>query len=205
MDSQKELIAQIKAEGGLNSSAVIKAFQTVDRADFVLPQYQDLAYENYPLPIGYGQTISQPYTVAFMLELLNPKKGEKILEIGAGSGWQTAMLCRLVGGTGQVTAKERLPKLKRLAEANLAKCRLSKNTIILMQGDGKLGFPAGAPYDKIIAAAAGTNIPEAWQHQLKIGGKIVAPVKDEIWKINKRSAKSFKITKYAGFAFVPLV
>jgi protein-L-isoaspartate(D-aspartate) O-methyltransferase len=205
MDSQIELIALLKAEGVLNSPAVIKAMKAIDRADFVLPRYRSLAYENYPLSIGFGQTISQPYTVAFMLELLKVKKGEKILEIGAGSGWQTAMLCQLVGKAGRVVAVERLSKLKRLEHINLAKCHLYQNTITLIQGDGKLGYLAAAPYDKIIAAAAGSGIPEAWKQQLKIGGKIVAPVKHSIWEISKLSAESFKITRYKGFYFVPLV
>lgn len=205
MNGHKELVAELKAEGGLKSRAVIKAFLAVDRADFVLSRYRNLAYVNYPLSIGYGQTISQPYTVAFMLELLSLKKGEKVLEIGAGSGWQTAMLCRLVGKAGRVVAIERLPALKRLAGINLAKYPLCQKICTLIKGDGKLGYLPGAPYDKIIAAAAGTRIPEAWKQQLKIGGKIVAPVKNSICEIIKLSAKSFKIIRYGGFIFVPLV
>ena len=96
-----KLIAELLREGALRNPLVLSAFTDVDRADFVLPKYRAEAYQNYPLPIGYGQTISQPYTVAFMMDLLDPKPGHKILEAGSGCGWQTAMLAHIVGVKGK--------------------------------------------------------------------------------------------------------
>src|SRR3989344_867492 len=113
MNTLEGLIQELLSGGYLKTPRIIDAFRLIDRADFVLPEYKDEACGNYPLPIGEGQTISQPLTVAFMLELLNPQPGEKILDIGAGSGWQTALLAEIVGPKGQIVAIERIPKLCR--------------------------------------------------------------------------------------------
>ena len=199
------LIEELISEQALKSPNIIQAFHKVDRADFVPAGLLAQAYENYPLPIGLGQTISQPYTVAFMLELLEPKAGEKILEIGAGSGWQTALLAYLVGSQGRIFGIERVKELKTLAEKNLSRYPVLQRTSTLMHGDGSLGHPQESPFDKIIAAAAGQTIPPAWKAQLKAGGRIVAPVKDSIVVIDKISENQFKETEHYGFAFVPLI
>lgn len=211
-----ELIRELKQQGVLRSSFVEQAFRAIDRKDFVRPEYQAEAYANYPLPIGEGQTISQPYTVAFMLDLLDPQPGEKILDVGAGSGWQTALLAHIVSqkdqsqkikAKGVVCAVERSPKLCRFAKANLEKYNVIKKEFVeLFCRDATAGLPEDAPFDKIIAAATAENkIPEAWRAELAIGGKIVAPVGDSIWCYTRIGAAAWEKREFPGFAFVPLL
>lgn len=206
MNPKESLIQSLIDEGYLRTSRITEAFRSVDRADFVLSEYKDEAYGNYPLPIGEGQTISQPLTVAFMLELLDPKPGEKILDIGAGSGWQTTLLAETVGPNGQIIALERIPELCRFAQKNLEKYDLIKNgRVEFYCRDAAAEIPDG-PYDKIIAAAAASkDIPEIWREKLKIGGKIVAPVGGSIWLFTKKSAAEWEEKEFPGFAFVPLI
>lgn len=206
VSSKEELINDLIREGYLKTPAIIEAFRTIDRRDFVPAEMIDMAYLNQPLPIGSGQTISQPLTVAFMLELLGPKSGGKILDIGAGSGWQTALLAYLVGEKGLVMAIERLPELAEMARQNVAKYGfIEKGTVKMVEGDGSKGYAAEAMFDKIIAAAAAEKIPEAWKEQLKIGGRIVAPVNSSIIVVDKTGADEFEQRQYFGFSFVPLI
>lgn len=216
-NSLVELVGKLIQEGYLRSPEIINAFYKIDRADFVPPELKDKAYENYPLPIGYSQTISQPLTVAFMLELLEPQRGEIILDIGAGSGWQSALLGQIVSGEssdkskiGKVIAIERIPELAKFARVNVGKYSfISKKIVEIICGDGAIGAPKNflpeGGFDKIIAAAAAKEIPEIWKNQLKIGGRIVAPLNQDIVKIDKVSVDDFRIEKYHGFIFVPLV
>ena len=190
-------------DGYLKTPALIEAFRKVDRADFVHKDFKEYAYLNQPLPIGSDQTISQPLTVAFMLELLEPRAGEKIMDIGAGSGWQAALLAQIVGENGKIIAIERIPEIKAFAEANLNKYPFKNINLVL--GDGSKGFSEEAPYDKIIAAATAREISPAWQEQLKIGGRIVAPVKESIVVLDKVDQSHFVKKEYFGFDFVPLV
>ena len=211
-----ELIRELKREGVLTSRYVEAAFRAIDRADFVPPEHRAEAYQDYPLPIGHGQTISQPYTVAFMLELLDPRPGEKILDVGAGSGWQSALLAHIVGGRGEAEGKrgtagkvqaiERIPELCRFAKANIEQYGFLKSGAVEFHcGDATGGLPEGAPFDKIIAAAAGGGIPPAWREQLNVGGAIVAPVASSVWRYVKRSGGAWDEEEFPGFAFVPLV
>lgn len=203
--NQDELLLELKNSGVLKNPQVNKAFENINRADFVLPEYRDLAYENHPLPIGFGQTISQPYTVAFMLDLLAAKKGERILEIGSGSGWQTALLAWMVGKRGKVFAIERIPELVKMAKNNLARYPQCQESAEVICADGSLGFKTQAPFDKIIAAASAREIPAAWKEQLKIGGRIVAPVNESIVTVDKISGDEYKTVEHEGFVFVPLI
>ena len=203
-----ELIRELKSAGVLRSQYVEAAFRAVDRKDFVPPEYRNEAYGNYPLPIGAGQTISQPYTVAFMLDLLDPRPGEKILDVGAGSGWQTVLLAHIVGGEdgGKVYAVERIPEFCALAHANISKHNfVSRGIVEIRCGDATRGLPDAAPFDKIIAAAAGDEVPAAWREQLKSGGIIVAPIESSIWRYTKRGPDEWNAEEFPGFAFVPLV
>ena len=193
-------------DGYLKTPLIIDAFKKIDRRDFIAGQEREGAYENIALSIGKKQTISQPLVVAFMLELLEPKVGEKVLEIGTGSGWNTALLAELSGENGKVFSIERIEELYNFAKGNLGKYGFAEKGIVdLILGDGSMGHEAGAPYDKIIAAASAEEIPLAWKDQLKIGGRIVAPVKNSILVIDKIGKDNFETKEYFGFSFVPLI
>jgi len=209
----KYLIKELIEEGILKTPLIIDAFEKVDRKDFVTEELKDKAYLNTPLPIGYGQTISQPLTVAFMLELLQPEKGNRVLEIGSGSGWQTALLAHIVSGGGKVFAAELIPELMDFGRKNVAKYDFIKKGIVEFHSFNAVkGFPEKAPFDRIISAASGMELPTAWKEQLKIGGRIVAPIKDAIHLLIKKGPSAgeageteFEESIYPGFAFVPLV
>jgi protein-L-isoaspartate(D-aspartate) O-methyltransferase len=213
MMTKDQLIQTLVRGKYLRTPLIIEAFKQVDRRDFVLLEYEKEAYENHPLPIGFGQTISQPLTVAFMLELLEPRPGEKILEVGAGSGWQTALLAYCISKNsasskprGKLFAIERIPELKEMAEENISKYNFIKKGIInVILGDGSKGHPAGAPYDKIITAAAAEHVMVAWKEQLCVGGRIVAPVGNSIEVHDKLSPTDYNVQEYRGFSFVPLI
>ncbi len=178
--------------------AIIKLMK-IDRKDFVLKEYESEAYEDYPLPIGFNQTISQPSTVFFMLKLLNPKKGEKILDVGSGSGWTTALLAEAVGEKGKVLGVEKIPELVEFGRNNISKYDF-KN-VKIFEAKKELGLPSKAPFDKILVSASAKEVPEELINQLKDKGTMVIPVGNNILKIQKGG----KTEKYEGFVFVPLI
>lgn len=202
----ENLINSLVKDGYLKMPAIIDAFKKIDRADFVLEKYKNEAYVNAPLPIGFGQTISQPLTVAFMFELLEPKQGEKILDVGAGSGWVSCLLAYIVGD-GKIIGIERIPELKEMAEKNIFKYNyIEKGIVEIILGDGSKGYKKEAPYDRIIAGAASMfDIPEEWKKQLKIGGRIVAPIGHNIAVIDKINKNEYSKREYFGFSFVSLI
>ncbi len=204
------LIKHLMETGVLKTQAIIDAFKSVDRIKFAPEEMKAFVYVDEALSIFGGQTISQPYTVAFMLELLEPKPGEKILDVGAGSGWQTSLLAHIVShdnDKGRIIAIEIIPELCKFAEKNIAKFGfLEKDVVKFICGDASSGYSEEAPYDKVIAAAALKNeIPQAWKDQLKIGGRMVAPIKDSIWLFIKKDKDNFEAIEYSGFNFVPFV
>lgn len=206
MSKINPFVEDFVSQGVLKTPAIIDAFRHIDRADFVLPELKERAYINEPLPIGEEQTISQPYTVAFMLELLEPKAGDKIFEIGFGSGWQTAILAEIIGKDGKVFAVERIPELFKFGRKNIAKYNfIKKGAVKTIGGDATKGLKRHAPFNKIIAAASAEEISEEWLKELKIGGRLVAPVKNSIWLYVKKSAGKFEKKEFSGFVFVPLV
>jgi len=200
------LIDSLIKDGWLKTPRIIEAFKEIKRADFMPDNIKQLAEVNEALPIGQDQTISQPLTVAFMLEHLQPEAGDNILDIGSGSGWTSALLAQIVGSNGKVTAIEIIPELKEFGEKNVAKYKfIEKGIVEFICTDGSKGYKKRAPFNRILASAAGSKIPKAWKEQLKIKGRIVAPVKNSIWILIKKSKKEFEETEYSGFAFVPLV
>lgn len=184
-------------------SNILQAFQTFDRRDFIPPGSKDLAYLDTPLPIGYGQTISQPATVRIMLKWLTPKEGDKVLDVGSGSGWTSAILSDIVGPKGKVCAVELIPELVRQGRINCAKYNL-KN-IHFFQASSEYGLPGHAPFDRILVSASANKLPKKLLSQLKIGGKLVIPVKYDILEITKINDEEFDTVTHPGFIFVPLV
>lgn len=206
MSDINPFVSDLIKQGVLETPRIIEVFKKIDRADFVPPELKEKAYINEPLPIGKGQTISQPLTVAFMIELLQPKSGDKIFEIGFGSGWQTAILAEIVGKLGRIYAVERIPEIFRFGRKNIRKYNFIKSGIVkTIGGDATKGLKHHSPFDKIIAAASGDKVPEVWLKELKIGGRLVMPVQENIWLYIKKSAKEFEKQKFPGFVFVPLV
>jgi protein-L-isoaspartate(D-aspartate) O-methyltransferase len=168
---KKRLVEKLRREGYLRSPGVVKAFMEVRREDFIPPGARDHAYADQPLPIGRGQTISAPHMVAVMTELLEPDAKDRVLEVGAGSGYQAAVLSKLVK---KVYAIELEPELSEFARANLKSAGIGNVEVIC--GDGSRGYPRAKPYEKIIVTCACPEIPEPLVEQLKEGGILLAPV-----------------------------
>ncbi|MBD3263058.1 protein-L-isoaspartate(D-aspartate) O-methyltransferase [Candidatus Woesearchaeota archaeon] len=203
-EKKKILIDYLVRNNILKTKKIIKAFKTVQREKFVLPKYKTHAYIDEPLPILDGQTISQPTTIAIMTEALEPKTGQKILEIGAGSGYQAAILSKVVGARGKIYTIERLEKLYKYAKRKL---RNYKNVKVI-HGDGSKGYEERAPFDRIIVTAAAPKLPEKLFDQLKENGVLIAPVgsgmQQRMLKIRKIRGKK-KEEDLGSFVFVPLV
>ncbi len=201
-----DLIDSLIFEGWLKTPEIITAFRKIKRVDFLPKEFKNLAELNEALPIGYGQTISQPLVVAFMLEQLNPQAGEKILDIGSGSGWTTALLAEIVGEKGKVIAIEIIPELKEFGQSNVAKYNfIEKGIAQFICGDGSKGYEKEAPFDKILVSATAKKCYSAWKEQLKAGGRIVTPIGSSIWLFIKKSEEKFEEIEYPGFVFVPLI
>lgn len=188
---------------GVSDQDVLRAMRTVRREAFVPVEYQDQAYADHPLPIGYGQTISQPYVVAWMTELLQLKPGEKVLEIGTGSGYQAAVLAEL--GGAEVFSIEIIPELANSAAVRLRE--LGYTQIHLKQGDGYFGWAEFAPFDAIIVTAAPDHMPPPLAEQLSEGGRLVIPIGppggyQSLWKFVKEKGE-LKAYNLGGVTFVP--
>ncbi len=200
------LVNDLIRNGYLRSDNIIDAFSKVLRVEFIPSDLEAQAEANIALPIGYGQTISQPMTVAFMLELLDPQAGQNILDVGSGSGWTTALLSYIVGEKGKVTAVEIIPELCKYGTENVNKFSFIKKEIAEFHcKSADDGFEKNAPYDRILVSAAADEIPAALKDQLVVGGKMVIPIRQEIWFVEKNSQNNLKIEKFAGFSFVPFV
>ncbi len=202
METKQELIDAMIFSDMLKSPQIIDAFREIDRKYFVPASFSDHIYIDAPLPIGNNQTISQPSTVAFMLEHLAAQEGDMVLDIGSGSGWTTALLCHIVGETGSVTGLERVSTLVEQGCENLSKFNF--NHCRIKQAGEKLGLP-GEQFDRILVSASADEIPEELFSQLKIGGILVIPVENSIYKFKKVSEEEIKTEEFYGFVFVPLI
>jgi protein-L-isoaspartate(D-aspartate) O-methyltransferase len=202
---REKLVRMLKTEGRIKTESVEKAFLETPREMFVPDSLKNYAYVDTPLQIGNGQTISAPHMVAIMCEALDIKKGQKILEIGAGSGYHAAIVSKIVGEKGHVYTIERFSSLAENAKKNLEKLGIKNITVEI--GDGSEGLPKYAPYDCIYVTCAAPKIPNPLIEQLKDPGKLLIPVGRIICKLELVEKKRDKITSkdLGGCAFVPLV
>lgn len=193
---------QIRARG-IRDQRLLSAMASIPRHEFVEARYRDQAYQDHPLPIGASQTISQPYIVALMLELLQLDSSSKVLEIGTGSGYQTAVLSKLAS---HVYSVERHPELARQAAEILS--RLGLSNVSVVTGDGSRGLPEHAPFDAIVVSAAAAQVPPALFDQLREGGRMIIPVgppeAQELQLVRKLHGKA-SISLRTGCRFVPLI
>ncbi len=199
---RQQLVNVIKAKG-IQDEHVLKAIGKVPRHLFMDSGFLDHAYQDKAFPIAADQTISQPYTVAFQTELLQVKKGDKILEIGTGSGYQTAVLCEL---GAKVYSVERQLELFRKTSVFLPKLGYRAKKLIF--GDGYKGLKEEAPFDSVIVTAGAPFVPKPLLNQLKIGGRLVIPVGDQVQVMTlfiRKGAKEFEQHEYGEFRFVPLL
>jgi protein-L-isoaspartate(D-aspartate) O-methyltransferase len=187
---------------GIKDEIVLRAMMTVPRHLFVLPELRDQSYEDHPLPIGFGQTISQPYIVALMTELLELSGSEKVLEIGSGSGYQAAVLSFCAR---DVVSMERIPELAMNARSTIN--MLSYDSVHIIEGNGYTGYKDRAPYDRIILTAAPPQIPEELIDQLDENGIMCAPVGEGVQKliIGKKKGGNFIIEDNIFVRFVPMI
>lgn len=189
---------------GISDEAVLKAMGDVPREAFVMEGEERLAYEDYPLPISHGQTISQPYMVAYMTESLELSSEDTVLEIGTGSGYAAAVLSRIVK---KVYSVERIAELATSARQRLIK--LGYDNIEIMAGDGSLGWPEHGPYDAIVVTAGAPELPKALLQQLKVSGRLVVPVGSSqtlqmLVRARRKSGSDFTVEELCAVRFVPL-
>jgi protein-L-isoaspartate(D-aspartate) O-methyltransferase len=202
VERQHMVETQVLARG-ISDQRLLDAMATVPRHEFVEPRYRNQAYEDHPLPIAAGQTISQPYIVALMLDLLQLESSSRVLEIGTGCGYQTALLTRLAN---HVYSVERHPELARQAAENLSRLGLTNFTVVT--ADGSKGLPEYAPFDAIIVSAAAPEVPPALFEQLGEGGRMIIPVgppeAQELQLVSKQGGEALIVLR-EGCRFVPLI
>lgn len=203
-DAQRErMVEEGVIDFGITNDEVIAALRTVPRHEFVVEEYLPQAYENHPLPIGFGQTISQPYIVALMTEAAGVEAGDKVLEIGTGSGYQAAVLAEIVD---EVHSVEIIGPLAERAEGDLES--LGYDNVEVYHADGYFGIPDEAPFDAILVTAAPDHIPQPLVQQLAVGGSLVIPVGpvggyQTLWKLTKVSEDEVRTENLGGVRFVP--
>lgn len=204
-----DLINKLKMEGILKSYSVEQALLEVDRSDFVLAENKGSPFMDTALSIGYGQTISQPLTVVFILELLDVKQGDIVMDVGTGSGWLAALLGFLTGEGGHVHTVEIIQRLSDFAVENVSKYPLISEQVTFHKGNAVTGLPDVAReiggFDRIVSSAEVKGIPTAWKDQLKIGGTLVFPKDRGIYKMTRNTETDFDSLFFPGFVFVPFI
>lgn len=190
---------------GIHNEAILRAMDQVPRESFVPAEMAIHAYDDGPLAIGGGQTISQPWIVAAMIQMIEPQATDRVLEVGAGSGYAAAVLSRIVA---EVVTIERLPDLAQGARERLA--AIGYDNVTVVEGDGSLGHSLRAPYDAILVAAGAPAVPDALKQQLSIGGRLVIPVGQsrllqELVRVRRIDDSSFESERFEGVRFVPLI
>ena len=199
---REEMVARQIEARGVRDPRVLAAMRRVPRHRFVPEELREFAYEDRPLPIGSGQTISQPYMVAVMTELLGPRPGDNVLEIGTGCGYQAAVLAEL---GARVSSIEIVPELAKSARKRLAEIGYAQ--VVVVEGDGWLGLPDKAPFDRILVTAAPEHVPEALVDQLRVGGRMVLPVGgEEQWlRVLEKTEDGIREQQLFPVRFVPMV
>jgi protein-L-isoaspartate(D-aspartate) O-methyltransferase len=204
---REHLIESLISRGYLTVPAVIEAMRVVPREEFVPSMLKDEAYADTPLPIGEGQTISAPHMVAIMVEALDLRPGQKVLEVGAGSGYHASVAAQLVAPTGHIYTVERVQSLVDRARENIARAGFDK-LITVTLGDGSMGWEENAPYDRIFVACGAPKLPKPLVNQLADGGKMLIPVGGRFYqdlvKIERRGQEMIR-TSMGGCVFVPLI
>lgn len=202
---REQMVAEQIAGRGIEDEAILQAMRDVPREVFVMPAYRHYAYDDTPLPIPGDQTISQPYVVALMIAKLGLRPQDRVLEIGAGSGYAAAVMSRIAE---EVYTVERLKELVDYARERLA--QLGYDNVHVRHGDGTLGWPEHAPYDGIVVAAGGPTLPPSLRGQLAIGGRLIMPVgtserRQQLVCVTRTGAKTFEEKPLGPVAFVPLI
>jgi protein-L-isoaspartate(D-aspartate) O-methyltransferase len=202
---REQMVSRQIESRGIRDVALLAAMREVPREAFVTEKYKEYAYDDGPLPIMEGQTISQPYVVALMTDALKLKAGDRVLEIGTGSGYAAAILSKIAA---EVYTVERIEALVRFARQNIA--ALGYENVLIHSGDGTLGWPRYAPYEAIIVSAGGPQVPEALKRQLAVGGHLVIPTGKEqraqqLVRVSRLSEDKFRETKLGHVRFVPLI
>ena len=207
-EKRKDLVEKLFNQGYINTAKVKEAMLKVPREEFMPPENSSYAYLDRPFPIGKGQTISAPHMVAIIAEKLELTDGMSILEIGTGLGYNAAVVAEIAGNEGHVYTIERIPALVEKSRENLNKTGYS-DRVTVIEGDGTIGYPDKAPYDRIYGTASAPKIPEPLKKQLKIGGKLIMPMGSDYYQelvlVMRISDDDFQTRNLGGVVFVPMI
>lgn len=209
ISERKEMVRRLSKIGYIKTEEVRKAMESVPREEFIPASSRPYAYVDQPLPIGEGQTISAPHMVAMICETLKLEEGMKVMEIGAGFGYNAAVVAQLIGKKGHLYSIERIDSLAEIAKDNLKRTGLGDNITVII-GDGTKGYKEEAPYDRIYGTASAPQVPEPLKEQLKIGGIMLIPVGEQYYfqdlvYIKRKSEGDYERKNMGGVAFVPMV
>ncbi|AUB58472.1 MULTISPECIES: protein-L-isoaspartate O-methyltransferase [Methanobacterium] len=207
-EKRKDLVEKLFNQGYINTEKVKEAMLKVPREEFMPPENSSYAYLDRPFPIGKGQTISAPHMVTIIAEKLELTDGMSILEIGTGLGYNAAVVAEIAGNEGHVYTIERIPALVEKSRENLNKTGYS-DRVTVIEGDGTIGYPDKAPYDRIYGTASAPKIPEPLKKQLKIGGKLIMPMGSDYYQelvlVMRISDDDFQTRNLGGVVFVPMI